>query len=62
MGRNFGVGGMGDVGPYKFDVGRKNGVGLNVLLFNHTLLRKMSSKEYDLIVPTEFRPSEIKLF
>ena len=54
MGQNFGVGGVGGVGPYEFDVGQKHGVGLNVLLFNHTLKKTMSSIEYDLIVPTEF--------
>ena len=37
VGQNFGVGGVGGVGPYEFDVGQKHGVGLNVLLFNHTL-------------------------
>ena len=32
---------------------RKNDVGLNVLLFNHTLQKTLSSIEYDLIVPAE---------
>ena len=33
MGPNFGVGGMGGVGPYEIDVGQKYRVILNVLLF-----------------------------
>ena len=53
MGQNFGVGGMGGVGPYEFDVGQKHGEVLNVLLFK-IILYKKTSIEYDLIVPTEF--------
>ena len=41
---------MGSVGG----VGQKNVTGLNVLLFNHTLEKTLSSIQYDLIVPTEF--------
>ena len=53
MGQKFGVGGMGGVGPYEFDVGQKHGEVLNVLLFK-IILYKKTSIEYDLIVPTEF--------
>ena len=41
VGQNFGVGGMGGVGPYEFDVGQKHGVVLNVLLFKIMLYKKV---------------------
>ena len=41
MGQNFGVGGMGGVGPYEIDVGQKYGVVLNVLLFKIMLYKKL---------------------
>ena len=48
------MGGVGDV-DQKNEVRQKNGMGLNVLLFNHTLIENtVSSVEYDLSVPTEF--------
>ena len=41
MDQNFGVGGMGGVGPYEIDVGQKHGVVLNVLLFKIMLYKKV---------------------
>ena len=43
---------MGGVGQ-KNGVRLKIGMGLNVLLFNHTIENTVSSVEHDLIVPTE---------
>ena len=57
----FGMGGVGRnfyvwrwCPRLKNDVRQQSGMGLNILLFNHTLQKTLFSLEYDFMVPTEF--------